>query len=136
MSGILRLRIGLVAAPAIALAALACFSEKGGTTQPMVSAPCEVPLSLIEAGHTVIAMRDYRFFPESIEVPVGATVSWVDCAPTTEDPHTTTSNAGVWGSSFMSTGDVFSFEFTSPGTFAYHCIPHRSIGMIGTVVVD
>ena len=28
------------------------------------------------------------------------------------------------------------FAFATPGSFPYHCIPHRAMGMTGTVTVD
>lgn len=137
MSRMLPARCGLAVATALGIGVLvACVSEKGGTTGPVASTLCEVPLSLIQAGHAVVAMREYRFLSDSIRVPVRTTVSWVNCAPTTEDPHTTTSNANVWDSGFMATGDVFSVEFATVGVFAYHCIPHRAIGMTGVIVVE
>lgn len=139
MSGTVRVRISLAAGATLALGALgACFSEERSTTGLVPGIPCEVPLELINAGHAIVAMRDYVFYPDSISVPVGTTVSWVNCAPTTEDAHTTTSDvAGVWGSNLMSTGEFFSHEFTEAGVvFPYHCIPHQSIGMVGTVVVE
>jgi plastocyanin len=37
---------------------------------------------------------------------------------------------------FPATGVSHSFTFTTAGTWAYHCTPHASSGMTGTVVVD
>ena len=33
-------------------------------------------------------------------------------------------------------GQSTTFTFPSAGTFGYHCIPHQSMGMVGTVQVD
>ena len=33
-------------------------------------------------------------------------------------------------------GQSMTFTFPSAGTFGYHCIPHQSMGMVGTVQVD
>src|SRR5262245_7812323 len=33
-------------------------------------------------------------------------------------------------------GQSATFTFPTAGTFGYHCIPHRSMGMTGTVQVD
>ena len=33
-------------------------------------------------------------------------------------------------------GQSASFTFASAGTFGYHCIPHRTMGMVGSVQVD
>jgi plastocyanin len=43
----------------------------------------------------------------------------------------TTFNLGPFG-----IGQSASFTFASAGTFGYHCIPHRAMGMTGTVQVD
>ena len=43
----------------------------------------------------------------------------------------TTFNLGPFG-----VGQSATFTFPSAGTFGYHCIPHRSMGMVGTVQVD
>ena len=36
----------------------------------------------------------------------------------------------------FATGQSASFTFASAGTFGYHCIPHRAMGMTGEVLVD
>ena len=33
-------------------------------------------------------------------------------------------------------GQSLSFTFANAGTFGYHCIPHRAMGMVGEVLVD
>ena len=33
-------------------------------------------------------------------------------------------------------GQSVELHFASAGTFGYHCIPHRAMGMVGTVQVD
>jgi plastocyanin len=33
-------------------------------------------------------------------------------------------------------GASWQHTFTTPGTYTYHCTPHRQMGMVGTVVVD
>jgi plastocyanin len=37
---------------------------------------------------------------------------------------------------FPTAGAVRFFTFTDVGSWDYHCIPHQSFGMVGTVVVD
>ena len=43
----------------------------------------------------------------------------------------TTFNLGPFGVSQSA-----KFTFPNAGTFGYHCIPHRAMGMVGTVQVD
>jgi plastocyanin len=95
-----------------------------------------VPVTVIDSMHYIVAMRDFRFRPDSLAVPTGATVTWVNCEDVGQEPHTTTSDAtGVWNSTDMSSGNRFSYTFTTPGLFPYHCIPHQSF-MRGKIVVQ
>jgi plastocyanin len=75
----------------------------------------------------------FGFVPQTLTVKVGTTVSWTNA---TSAPHTVTSDPGsaqAWDSSRLAPGDVFTFTFTTAGTFAYHCSVHPS--MHGTIVV-
>ena len=106
--------------------ALACFSERGSgpVTGP---AECRVPVTVIDSLHYIVAIRNFAFHPDSLAVPAGATVTWVNCEDVGQEPHTTTSDsAGVWGSADLTSGDRFSHTFATPGTFPYHCIPHQT----------
>jgi hypothetical protein len=42
---------------------------------------------------------------------------------------------GLWDSGMIEggSGGTFSFTFEEPGTYDYFCIPHESMGMIGSV---
>lgn len=78
-----------------------------------------------------VTIEEHMFMPATITVPVGATVTW-----TNQDgaPHTVTSDAqGVFSSGWRFKGGHFSFAFTRPGTYPYHCSIHK--GMHGVVVV-
>lgn len=66
-----------------------------------------------------------------MSVKSGTTVTW-----TNDDSvaHTVTSDTGsVLNSSSIAPGQSFSFTFTTPGTYAYHCAIHP--GMKATIVV-
>jgi hypothetical protein len=43
----------------------------------------------------------------------------------------------LWDSGMIEggSGGTFSFTFEEPGTYDYFCIPHESLGMIGSVTV-
>lgn len=115
--------------------ALACFSERG-SGPAVTSAECSVPVSVIDSMHFIVAIRDFSFQPDSIKVPVGATVTWVNCEDTGTEPHTTTSDsAAVWSSTDLNPGDRFSHTFATAGSFPYHCIPHEAF-MHGKLVVQ
>lgn len=80
-------------------------------------------------------MNDFRFQPQELRVPRGTRVTWVYCEPPGIDPHTTTSDTGLWDAEFTSSVDSFSRVFDQAGRFEYHCIPHASF-MRGVVIVE
>ncbi len=76
-------------------------------------------------------IANFKFVPETITVKAGTQVTW-----TNEDsaPHTVTSDTGTMlNSPRLAQGDSYSFTFTTPGTYAYHCAVHPM--MKGTVIV-
>jgi plastocyanin len=86
---------------------------------------------VVRADVSTVSIMNFAFNPPSTTVHVGDTVTW-----TNNDSfiaHTTTSSAALWDSGALSTGQGFSFTFTSPGTFAYHCNIHPF--MAGTITV-
>ena len=113
---------------------LSCFSERGAGPTVNPAAECRVPVTVIDSRHFIVAINNFSFHPASISVPVGATVTWVNCEPSGTEPHTTTSNNAVWNSPDLSPGDRFSHTFPSGGSYPYHCTPHPF--MTGEVVVQ
>jgi plastocyanin len=81
-----------------------------------------------------VAIRNFNFVPDSVGVPAGGTVTWVNCEDPLHEPHTTTADGGAWNSPEFSAGQRFSHTFPAPGTFPYHCTPHAF--MIAKVVVQ
>jgi plastocyanin len=90
---------------------------------------CGHSLSTLGATTNVTA-GDFFFSPKSVTVNVGDTVVWANLP---SDGHTSTSAAGLWSGSSAN----FSVTFTSAevGTNNYFCIPHQSLGMVGSVIV-
>ncbi len=129
-----RLIVGVLALAGLAV--VACFSERG--SGPVSgAAECRVPVTVIDSMHYIIAIRDFAFHPDSIAVPVGATVTWVNCEDVGVEAHTTTSDTtGVWDSPLLIPGARFSRPFPTAGVFPYHCTPHRDLGMVGKLVVQ
>lgn len=79
---------------------------------------------------------NFAFSPATLTIPVGTTVTWKN---TTDVGHTVSSDDGKTFNSGDSTplssgGGTFSFTFTAPGTFAYHCDFHPS--MKATIIVQ
>jgi plastocyanin len=75
-------------------------------------------------------IKGFSFQPEVVKVKVGAKVTW-----TNDDTvaHTVTADTNSFASGNLQPGGSFSFTFTRPGTYAYHCSIHPS--MHGSVVV-
>ncbi|MHB8670025.1 MAG: cell wall-binding repeat-containing protein [Acidimicrobiales bacterium] len=95
------------------------------------------------AATTAVSIVDDQFQPNQISVAVGDTVTWTDNG---SNSHSVTSDSGSFdsnpncggGGACLSKGQTFSFTFTQPGTYAYHCRIHGAaggVGMSGVVVV-
>jgi plastocyanin len=122
---------------ALALAAVvaACFSDRS-SGPGSGAAECRVPVTVIDSMHYIVAIRDFGFHPDTLTVPVGGTVTWINCEDVGQEPHTTTSDTtGIWSSADLSPGNRFSHTFAIPGPFPYHCIPHESF-MRGEIIVQ
>ena len=127
-----RLIVGVLALAGVAV--VACFSDRG--SGPVVgAAECRVPVTVIDSLHYIVAIRDFAFHPDTLHVPAGATVTWINCETPPQEPHTTTSDTtGIWSSVELNTGDRFSHTFATPGSYPYHCIPHEAF-MRGAIIV-
>jgi plastocyanin len=116
-----RAKLGLVAA---FLSLAAC----GGSDSPPTS-----------PGGTVIALTtDARFSPADITIDPGTTVRWQAASSemhtiTPDDPQ----QSGAWSRVVSTTtGTVLTHTFNVSGqTYTYHCEPHLSLGMTGTIRV-
>ena len=80
---------------------------------------------------TEVKIDNFVFGPQTITVPVGSTVTWIN---KDDIPHTTVSTDGVFKSKVMDTDEKFSFKFTKAGTYSYFCSVHPK--MTGKVVVQ
>ena len=78
-----------------------------------------------------VSIVNFAYDPNPTTVAVGDTVTW-----TNNDgvPHTVTANDGSFQSDTMQPGQSFSFTFSTPGSFDYHCEFHAN--MSGQVVVQ
>jgi plastocyanin len=68
-----------------------------------------------------VAIQNFKFTPATVTVPVGTTVTWVNHD---DDAHTVTADDGGLVSPGLDHGEHFSYRFTAPGTYAYHCALH------------
>jgi len=77
-----------------------------------------------------IGIKEFKYGPSMLTVPVGTTVTWVNHD---EEPHTVTSGTGAFSSAGLVHEDTFVQTFTKPGTYQYSCAIHPY--MKGTLVV-
>jgi plastocyanin len=103
-------------------------------TLSLVALLAFAPSAWAQGQEVTVRMEDNFFDPANITVEPGTTVTWVQSG---NNPHTTTSYDGLWDSGMIEggSGGTFSFTFEEPGTYYYFCIPHESLGMIGSVTV-
>jgi plastocyanin len=81
-----------------------------------------------------VSMTENVFTPQVVTVKIGDSVTWTNNG--TID-HTSTGDAPLsrWDSGTVGVGGSFTFAFTAGGKYAYHCIFHQSLGMVGKVSV-
>ena len=109
---------GLAMPVMIALLLLAGSSSATAADQP-AAASAEVKID------------NFSFGPQTVTVPVGATVTWTNHD---DIPHTVVSTDGVFKSKVRDTDETFSYTFTKAGTYSYYCSVHPK--MTGKVVVQ
>jgi plastocyanin len=83
------------------------------------------------AANAAVNIDNFVFGPQTITVPVGATVTWTN---KDDIPHTSVSTEGVFKSKVLDTDEKFSYTFTKAGTYPYYCTIHPK--MTGRVVVQ
>jgi plastocyanin len=83
------------------------------------------------AANVEVKIDNFSFGPQTVTVPVGATVTWTN---RDDIPHTVVSTDGVFKSKVRDTDETFSYTFTKAGTYPYFCSVHPK--MTGKVVVQ
>jgi plastocyanin len=83
------------------------------------------------AANAAVNIDNFVFGPQTITVPVGATVTWTN---KDDIPHTSVSTEGVFKSKVLDTDEKFSYTFAKAGTYPYYCTIHPK--MTGRVVVQ
>ena len=89
------------------------------------------PLSFgAAAGPIQVTIKNLKFMPAEVSVPVGTTVVWVN---NDDEPHTVTAQQKQFKSKPLDKNDTFSVAFDKPGEYPYFCSIHPF--MIGVVKV-
>jgi len=119
-----RLVGSLLLVAAVAIIAAAC----NGTGPAAYGGPASTAATTTAAN--VASIRGFSFQPGVLKVKVGAKVTWTNGDTVA---HTVSADNKSFASNHLQPGGSFSFTFTRPGTYAYHCAIHPS--MHGSVVV-
>ena len=77
-----------------------------------------------------VSIKSFKFMMMDVSVSPGSTVTWIN---NDEEPHTVTSETGLFASGGLDTGQKFSFKFEKPGVYKYRCSIHPQ--MVGSVTV-
>lgn len=77
-----------------------------------------------------IDIKSFKFMVMDATVTPGSTVTWKNLD---EEPHTVTSESGLFRSGGLDTGQTFSFKFDKPGVYKYRCSIHPQ--MVGIITV-
>jgi plastocyanin len=106
----------------------------GPSTAPVL---CVVAAALAFSGcgaptaHDItVSMKDFMFSPVAITVARGTTVHWKNLDGV---PYSIVGFEEPFHSGVLDQNDLFTFKFSSPGTYRYVCSLHPQ--MIGTIVV-
>ena len=115
--------LSLLAGIASLAATAACSSDNnnGGVT-------ADVTVTQGASAKTTTAFSPNPF---SESLASQATVTWVNGDGVT---HRIVSDAPLFDSSNLGSGDNYTFTFTAAGTYTYHCSIHPN--MVGTIEID
>ena len=78
----------------------------------------------------MVSIDNFTFSAKELTVAVGSTVRWIKHD---DIPHSIVAGNTAFRSKVLDTDDVYSFTFTSTGTFDYRCGLHTL--MTGTIIV-
>ena len=112
----------------------------GGTETTAQPSPTTVPTTAATTASTPVAVVNvkiieqngkYGFSPSTLTVKAGTQVVWTNDS---DAAHTVTSDKSTFNTtSNLTQNQTFSFIFTTPGTYTYHCNIHTY--MTGTITV-
>ncbi len=118
--------------------------------RPAEASPGQSGPGLVPSGEPVTVEMDnrLRYLPDTVRIPVGATVRWFNASElihtVTADPEKAfrresvrlPESAAPFDSGDLRPGEGFTHTFTVPGEYRYFCVPHEVAGMVGVVLVS
>ena len=116
--------------PLLLGAVVAFFAAACSEHQDLTEPPDPAPGDVVE-----IQLSNFTFSQRELRVAPGTTVRWRN---TTSTFHTVTPDGHSQWSEWQTAGvdETFEVRFDQVGTFPYFCLPHRALGMTGTVIVE
>jgi plastocyanin len=121
---------------ALVLPIIGACSDSGtsDSSSPVAAAPTNVPDTTVVGGAATaesgaVGIKDFKFDPAEVQVPVGGSVVWTN---NDAQQHTATSS-GNFDAGAIQPGTSATVQFTTAGSFTYICSFHPF--MMGTVVV-
>jgi plastocyanin len=107
-----------------------------GTPSPTPTLPPTQPTATT-GGSASVTIQNFAFSPANLAIAKGTTVTWTnqDAAPhqVINDAFGQTAQGAYFKSDPLGRGATYSFTFTDPGVYHYHCNIHPS--MTGTITV-
>jgi plastocyanin len=117
----------------LAAARIGSPGHAAGDAQPgvVIVAQAATPVpSPMPSPVSIIHIKNFAFVPESVTIPVGSTVKFVEDDAV---PHTVTATDGSFDSGNLNQKQTWTHTFTKVGTYNYLCTYHTY--MKGKVVI-
>jgi len=96
--------------------------------------PTASPQTSIAPSKVNITIQNFAFNPATVTISAGSTVTWVNQDGVPHNIINDASSPMSFNSGVLAQGKGFSYTFTDPGTYSYHCSIHPS--MLGKIVVQ
>ena len=134
------------AVPTKSSASLAAPASGGGSAPP--TATSGSTSAAASSGATVTLSDDNKFTPATLTVAAGTTVTFLNSSTmihsVTDDPSKAVNKANAqlpsgvqpWDSGLLQPSQKWTHTFAVAGTYKYFCVPHETLGMLGTITVQ
>ncbi|MBD1386281.1 cupredoxin domain-containing protein [Mucilaginibacter rigui] len=121
--------LGISLMIAVVVVAVAACSKSDSNSTPTPTKPDPTA----PKPDATVSITDFAFSPASVTVKSGGTVQWTNADSA---PHTATDLNSAFNSGTLAQGGKFSFKFTTPGTYTYHCLVHSMMANATVVVTE
>ena len=115
---------------AVVVVGIAACSKSDSNSTPPPTKPTDPNAPAADAN---VSIAGFAFSPASVTVKAGGTVKWTN---NDSAPHTATDLNNAFTSGTLAQGATYSFKFTTPGTYTYHCLVHSTMANATVVVTQ